>query len=196
MNTDYTEELKKSIIEYRRTIHRFAELGGKEYKTRDYILSLVNNLGLPVESVTETAFIATLDTGKPGPHIALRADIDALPLKENPENLKGPKVCLSEQENTSVIRRFFSVFSNVECEKNNIKFIYNVMRREETIPFDMIPIADDPTGNVICISLSQNDYGAVYYLNHEFEDSDTGYLMKSKITDSFKEFIEKLYPDE
>ena len=68
MNTDYTEELKKSIIEYRRTIHRFAELGGKEYKTRDYILSLVKNLGLPVESVTETAFIATLDTGKPGPH--------------------------------------------------------------------------------------------------------------------------------
>ena len=100
MNTDYTEELKNSVIEYRRTIHRFAELGGKEYKTRDYILSLVNNLGLPVESVTETAFIATLDTGKPGPHIALRADIDALPLKENPENLKGPKVCLSEQENT------------------------------------------------------------------------------------------------
>ena len=66
MNTDYTEELKNSIIEYRRTIHRFAELGGKEYKTRDYILSLVKNLGLPVESVTETAFIATLDTGKPG----------------------------------------------------------------------------------------------------------------------------------
>lgn len=103
---------------------------------------------------------------------------------------------VSEQENTSVIRRFFSVISNAECEKNNIKFIYNVMRREEIIPFDMIPIADDPTGNVICISLSQNDYGAVYYLNHEFEDSDTGYLMRSKITDSFKEFIEKLYPDE
>ena len=103
---------------------------------------------------------------------------------------------VSEQENTSVIRRFFSVISNAECEKNNIKFIYNVMRRVEIIPFDMIPIADDPTGNVICISLSQDDYGAVYYLNHEFEDSDTGYLMKSKITDSFKEFIEKLYLDE
>ena len=103
---------------------------------------------------------------------------------------------VSEQENTSVIRRFFSFFPNVECEKNNIKFIYNVMRREKTIPVDMIPIADDPTGNVICISLSSNDYGAVYFLNHEFEDSDTGYLMKSKITDSFKVFIEKLYPDE
>ena len=73
---------------------------------------------------------------------------------------------VSEQENTSVIRRFFSFFPNVECEKNNIKFIYNVMRREKTIPVDMIPIADDPTGNVICISLSSNDYGAVYFLNH------------------------------
>ena len=121
-------------------------------------------------------------------------------LPEDPEQSEKVKISkeseVSEQENTSVIRRFFSFFPNVECEKNNIKFIYNVMRREKTIPVDMIPIADDPTGNVICISLSSNDYGAVYFLNHEFEDSDTGYLMKSKITDSFKVFIEKLYPDE
>ena len=103
---------------------------------------------------------------------------------------------VSEQENTSVIRKFFSFYSDEKSARNNIKLICNVMRREKTIPFDMIPIADDPTGNVICISLSKNDYGAIYYLNHEFEDSDTGYLMKSKITNSFKEFIENLYPDE
>ena len=70
------------------------------------------------------------------------------------------------------------------------------MRKEKMIPFDMIPIADDPTGNIICISFNQDDYGTVYYLNHEFEDMDTGYLMKSKISDSFKKFMDSLYVDE
>ncbi len=94
------DKVKNIVIEQRRVIHRLAELGGKEYKTRDYICQHLERLGLPYEMVTETAIIATLDTGKEGPHIALRADIDALPLKEHPDNLKGPKVCVSEQENT------------------------------------------------------------------------------------------------
>ena len=96
----YDETLRNLVIEHRRVIHRLAELGGVEYKTRDYICGHLQRLGLSYEMVTETALIATLDTGKPGPHIALRADMDALPMKENPENLAGPKVCVSEQENT------------------------------------------------------------------------------------------------
>ena len=103
---------------------------------------------------------------------------------------------ISEQKNTSVIRRFFSVCVDESNQKNNIKLICNIMRKEKMIPFDMIPIADDPTGNIICISFNQDDYGTVYYLNHEFEDMDTGYLMKSKISDSFKKFMDSLYVDE
>ena len=95
-----TDCVKEALIGHRRTIHRLAELGGKEYKTRDYVLEKVRHLGLPYEMVTETAVLVTLDTGRPGPHIALRADMDALPLREHPENLKGPRVCVSEQENT------------------------------------------------------------------------------------------------
>ena len=95
-----TDCVKEAVIGHRRTIHRLAELGGKEYKTRDYVLEQIRRLGLPYEMVTETALLATLDTGRPGPHIALRADMDALPLREHPENLKGPRVCVSEQENT------------------------------------------------------------------------------------------------
>ena len=94
------EEVKDSVILHRRKIHRYAEIGGKEYKTHKYICEFIEKLGLPYENVTETAILATLDTGKPGPHIALRADIDALPLKENPDNLCGPRTCISEQEGT------------------------------------------------------------------------------------------------
>ena len=97
---EYMEKVNDHVIEHRRTIHRYAELGGMEYKTRDYILQQIKQWNLPYEMITETALIATLDTGREGPHIALRADMDALPMREHPENLKGPKICVSEQENT------------------------------------------------------------------------------------------------
>ena len=94
------DQVKDLVIEHRRTIHRFAELGGKEYKTRDYCIAVCDRLGLPHEMVTECAFIAKLDTGKAGPHIVLRADMDALPMAEHPENLKGPRVCVSDDPGT------------------------------------------------------------------------------------------------
>lgn len=97
---NHADDVKQSVIEHRRKIHTFAELGGKEFKTKEYILKIVKMLHLPFEEVTETALIATLDTGKQGPHIVLRADIDALPIKENPQNLCQTRTCISEQENT------------------------------------------------------------------------------------------------
>lgn len=103
---------------------------------------------------------------------------------------------VSELENTSIIRKFFSLYVDDTILKNNLKVIYTTMRNEETIPADMLPIADDPTGNIISLSLNKEDYGFIYYLNHEFEDVDTGYLVKSKIANSFKEFINCLYTDE
>ena len=96
----HADDVKQLVIEHRRRIHTFAELGGKEFKTKEYILKIVKRLHLPFEEVTETALIATLDTGKKGPHIVLRADIDALPIKENPQNLCRTRTCMSERENT------------------------------------------------------------------------------------------------
>lgn len=97
---NHADDVKQFVIEHRRKVHTFAELGGKEFKTKEYILKIVKRLHLPFEEVTETALIATLDTGKKGPHIVLRADIDALPIKENPQNLCQTRTCISEQENT------------------------------------------------------------------------------------------------
>lgn len=56
-----------------------------------------------------------------------------------------------------------------------------------------MPIADDPGGNIIGISLNKNDFGYVYFLNHEYDDLDTGYLVKSEITKSFSDFLNLLY---
>lgn len=100
---------------------------------------------------------------------------------------------VTEIENTSVIRRFYSICN--DDYKYNLEKILNTMREEQAIAKDMLPIADDPLGNLLCISVGERDYGAVYYLNHEFEDIETGFLMKSKIADSFSDFINSLYID-
>ena len=79
---------------------------------------------------------------------------------------------------------------------SNLKKIYKTMTYEEMIPNDMLPIADDPGGNVIGISLNKDDYGYVYFINHEYDDLDTGYLVKSKIADSMRDFLDVLYLSE
>ena len=79
---------------------------------------------------------------------------------------------------------------------SNLKKIYKTMTYEEMIPNDMLPIADDPGGNAIGISLNKDDYGYVYFINHEYDDLDTGYLVKSKIADSMRDFLDVLYLSE
>lgn len=55
----------------------------------------LKNAGSPYEKAGDTGWIAILDTGKPGSRIALRADIDALLVPEEPNNLAGPRVVVS-----------------------------------------------------------------------------------------------------
>ena len=89
------------VIESRRTIHRFAEVSGKEFKTSAVIEEESKKAGLPYEKAGDTGWIAILDTGKPGSRIALRADIDALLVPEEPNNLAGPRVVVSDDPHTS-----------------------------------------------------------------------------------------------
>ncbi len=71
------------LIEWRRHIHQNPELGNREVKTMEYIAAHLKKLGLDVKTkVAKTGVVAILKGGKPGPVIALRADIDALPIKE------------------------------------------------------------------------------------------------------------------
>ncbi|MEG1445748.1 MAG: amidohydrolase [Ruthenibacterium sp.] len=93
LNKDY-------VIQCRRTIHRFAEPSGTEVKTSAFVQAELTAASLPFEVVSKTGVLAILDTGRPGPHIALRADIDALPMPEEPNNLAGARVCVSENPKT------------------------------------------------------------------------------------------------
>lgn len=77
------ERLEDDMIVWRRHLHQFPELSNREFKTSDYIASQLSKLGLPIErNVAKTGVVAVLDTGRPGPVIGLRADMDGLPVKE------------------------------------------------------------------------------------------------------------------
>jgi amidohydrolase len=78
-----SKALLPKVIEWRRHIHQNPELGNREFKTMEYIAAHCKKLGLEVQTgVAKTGVVALLKGGKPGPVIALRADMDALPVTE------------------------------------------------------------------------------------------------------------------
>lgn len=77
------EALKPKLIEWRRYLHEHPELSNREVKTAAYIVAHLQSLGLEVQqNIAKTGVVGILKGGKPGPVIALRADMDALPVKE------------------------------------------------------------------------------------------------------------------
>jgi amidohydrolase len=77
------DKIEGKCIEWRRTLHENPELGNREFKTSKLIADHLKKLGLDVkENVAKTGVVALLRGGKPGPCIALRADMDALPVVE------------------------------------------------------------------------------------------------------------------
>lgn len=75
--------LESKVITWRRDFHQNPELGNREFKTADKIAAHLRSLGIEVQTgVGKTGVVGILKGGKPGPVVALRADIDALPVKE------------------------------------------------------------------------------------------------------------------
>jgi amidohydrolase len=78
------ERLEPKVIAWRRDLHQNPELGNREFRTSKRIAEHLKSLpGIEVrEKVAHTGVIGLLKGGKPGPVVALRADIDALPVEE------------------------------------------------------------------------------------------------------------------
>ncbi|MDB5089632.1 MAG: N-acyl-L-amino acid amidohydrolase [Mucilaginibacter sp.] len=77
------DSLQSQIIAWRRDFHEHPELGNHEVRTSGIIAKYLQSLGLEVKTgVATTGVVAILRGGKPGPVVALRADMDALPVTE------------------------------------------------------------------------------------------------------------------
>ena len=72
-----------TIIDLRHQIHQYPELGNREYKTAKLVAEHLRSLGIEVETdIAYTGVVGVLKGNKPGPVVAVRADMDALPVTE------------------------------------------------------------------------------------------------------------------
>ncbi|MDE2825734.1 MAG: amidohydrolase [Bacteroidota bacterium] len=75
--------IKPDVIEWRRDIHANPELSNREFRTAALVADHLRALGMEVRTeVAHTGVVGFLEGGKPGPIVALRADMDALPVTE------------------------------------------------------------------------------------------------------------------
>lgn len=79
---DKVKEIEPKIIEMRRHLHENPELSGQEFETQKYIMKQLDELNIPYEKVGTTSLVASIKGGGTGKTVALRADIDALPIIE------------------------------------------------------------------------------------------------------------------
>ncbi|MGH7712426.1 MAG: amidohydrolase [Gemmatimonadaceae bacterium] len=77
------KEIESNVVAWRRDIHQHPELGNRETRTAKLVADHLTKLGLEVRTgVAHTGVVGVLRGGKPGPVVALRADMDALPVTE------------------------------------------------------------------------------------------------------------------
>lgn len=77
------DQLERKVIEWRRDFHENPELSNREFRTAEKVANHLRSLGLEVKTgVAHTGVVGLLKGGKPGKVVALRADMDGLPVKE------------------------------------------------------------------------------------------------------------------
>ncbi len=77
------DSVEADVIAWRHHLHQYPELSNREFKTAEYVAKFLRSLDLEVTTgVAKTGVVAVLDSGKPGPVVALRADMDGLPVPE------------------------------------------------------------------------------------------------------------------
>ncbi len=80
---DLTQRIEQRLIEIRRDIHAHPELGFEELRTAGIVASELTRLGIPHQTqIGKTGVVGLIEGGRPGPVLAIRADMDALPIQE------------------------------------------------------------------------------------------------------------------
>ena len=80
---DLTQRIEQRLIEIRRDIHAHPELGFEEVRTAGIVAGELTRLGIPHQTqIGKTGVVGLIEGGRPGPVLAIRADMDALPIQE------------------------------------------------------------------------------------------------------------------
>jgi amidohydrolase len=132
------ETLTNQIIAWRRDFHRHPEIAYEEHRTSSVLKQLMEDLDIPVRVMAKTGLRGLLE-GQPGEKtVALRADIDALPLKEEgekeyiSENPKATHAC-GHDGHMAILMGVIQVLSRRRDDlKGNVVFLFQPS--EERIP--------------------------------------------------------------
>ncbi|MFV8334167.1 amidohydrolase [Flavobacterium sp. GSP14] len=131
--------LESKVISWRRDFHQNPELGNREFKTAEKIAAHLRSLGIEVQiGIAKTGVVGILRGSKPGPVIALRADIDALPVKERTAISFASKVegeyngktvpvmhACGHDTHTAILMGTAEILASIKSElKGTVKFIF------------------------------------------------------------------------
>lgn len=92
------KQAEEYVVGLYRDLHEHPEIGMQEERTIQVIVDELSKLGIENEIIPHGGIIGIIEGDRPGKTIVLRADIDALPMKEEPNNLKQPKVVVSQDD--------------------------------------------------------------------------------------------------
>ena len=136
---DLSNNLFKELLEIRRYLHKHPELGRQEYQTSEFIRNIIAEIGnFKITMVGDTGFTADLVQSNSYPWLALRADMDALPIKDE-KNVSYRSVnencchaCGHDFHSSVVIGVAKVLYQLKDSFKGNIRFIFQ--HAEEPIP--------------------------------------------------------------
>lgn len=92
------KEQYPELVKCRRRLHKNPELSSQEDETVRFIEQTLDALGIPWTEVPQGGVLGFIDGAAPGKTLLMRADIDALPIQEDENNLVQKKVCVSSVE--------------------------------------------------------------------------------------------------
>lgn len=127
---EISNELVKEVIKIRRYLHKYPEISEKEYNTCEYIRNYLNNIGINNKVIGKTGVVGTLIKDEDFPTVAIRAEIDALPInEENTFEYKsknnGVMHACSHDGITAVVLGLAKLLSENKDKLNcNVKFIF------------------------------------------------------------------------
>ncbi len=127
---EISNELVKEVIKIRRYLHKYPEISEKEYNTCEYIRNYLNNIGINNKVIGKTGAVGTLIKDKDLPTVAIRAEIDALPInEENTFEYKsknnGVMHACGHDGITAVVLGLAKLLSENKDKLNcNVKFIF------------------------------------------------------------------------
>ena len=141
------DKIEQKVIAWRHDFHQHPELGNREFRTAEIIAKHLQSLGIEVKTkVGVTGVIGILKGGKPGPVVALRADMDGLPVEEKTGLPYASKVktiyndketgvmhACGHDAHTSILMGVAEILAGMKKDlKGTVKFIFQPA--EEGVP--------------------------------------------------------------